>query len=90
MQLITPQSKSRPTLRPGDVVVLGDDIATIVSYDLNHKDKLYLTYLDDGVITVPRTVDEWFTYWDAMSYTYTIYSADEWVLKLVRKEDVSK
>jgi hypothetical protein len=71
MQLITPESKSRRTLRPGDVVVFDDGRACLLTRGaLDSNDTL-------------RTA--WFeSCWNDTAYT--IYSADEWALKLVPKD----
>lgn len=87
MQFITPQSISRRTLRLGDVVVFDNNVVAIVSFDIDDEcDKLRLTWLGNGLITVSKTEDEWFEYFRKEYNTYTIYSADEWALKLVPKE----
>jgi hypothetical protein len=87
MQLIAPQSNPRRTLRPGDVVVFNDNAAAIVSFDIDDgPGKLRLTWLDEGLITIAKTADEWLEYFQKELNPYTIYSADEWALKLVPKE----
>jgi hypothetical protein len=85
MQLITPESKSRRTLRPGDVVVFDDGRACLLTRGaLDSNDTLRTAWFSEGLVSVENPVGLIESCWSDKEYT--IYSAEEWALKLVPKE----
>ncbi|EPZ47674.1 hypothetical protein [Alicyclobacillus acidoterrestris] len=83
MQLITPNQSLNRTLRAGDVIVwfTGEPIMCIST----KRGTKGLLFLRDGTLRSEwDSFDEIVKLWSEYDYEYTIYSADEWALQLVR------
>jgi hypothetical protein len=87
MNLIVPPQQPTQTLRHGDLVVFSSGFKGLMCLYENDNDDylLCLCPLEGGYISSARTPEEWLRYWDTLSLKYTIYSAEEWELKLVSK-----